>query len=154
LSIGGYDIRSKSWLGESGNCDSARRVPITVEKSAYHYLSQGETFSRKWLSSGGMSNSVGSITAAASDSEPTVNTCGILPMTCCRLFCGRLSRLPAFRLRNDRLLTLRRPTLSTNGAPIRDVLFEAAVCLCAQKVKQNAKNTVITWYAPPHHVPI
>src|ERR1700722_1020506 len=38
---------------------------------------------------------------AARDLERTVNTSGIYPMTCCPLFCRRLSRLPAFPLRNS-----------------------------------------------------
>lgn len=45
---------------------------------------------------------LGDVQRTTSASIPTINIVGIFLMRCCRLFCGRLSKLSALRLRRSR----------------------------------------------------
>ena len=67
------------------------------------------------------------------ESIPIPNTFGTYRMTCCRLFCGRLSRLPASRLQNKRF-PARFPAVITEALPYEDVFFHSAASADTKKL--------------------
>lgn len=84
---------------------------------------------------------------ATSASIRTINTSDIYRMTCCRLSCGRLSRLPAFRLRN------RRGGLRSGGLrqPRRNLTVGTAMTVWIRKAIHPTNCSVLIrriWWFP------